>query len=195
MAEWAVTAVGMAPVQHRFLLNGRDIVGRTMRTVLAKRLPEAVTYARANYLTGGTTRTRLAEHTGRLKRSFDAEILGTQFVTGHLGYIKAPPAWVGVHEYGATIRPKQAKYLTVPLADAARGRRAREFPNTFARKSRQGNLIIFQKTAGGGITPLYLLKTSVVIKARPALAPTVARFVPIITQDLQETLDRLMRGG
>lgn len=79
-----------------------------------------------------------------------------------------------VHERGATIRPKRAKYLTVPLPPALTSRgipkkkSARDWRNTFVLKSKKGNLLIVQKRADGGITPLYVLKKSVTIPKRLA---------------------------
>lgn len=75
-----------------------------------------------------------------------------------------------VHEYGATITPKTAKYLTIPLPAALDSRglpkkpRARDWNNTFIAPTKSG-LIIFQKRASR-IVPLYLLKKSVTIKPR-----------------------------
>ena len=194
MAGWGVTEVGQARVQARFALHGLDLVGRMLRTVLPKRLPQAVQYARATYLTGGTTPTRLAERTGRLAKSFDAELTGSLAgVIGRIGYLHGP-SWVGIHEYGGTIRPTQSRYLTVPLTETAQGHRAREFQNTFVQRSRAGSLIIFQKTAGGGIQPLYVLKTHVQMPARPALKPTIDKFVPVITDDLRQAMHRALQG-
>ena len=66
-----------------------------------------------------------------------------------------------LHQYGGTIRPITAKYLTIPLPDAIPGSRARDYENTFIAKG-----IIFQKR-GDDIVPLFLLKKSVKIPARP----------------------------
>jgi hypothetical protein len=67
-----------------------------------------------------------------------------------------------VHERGATIRAKNAQYLTIPLP-AALNRNgtpkrptARSWPNTFVKQSKKGNLLIFQKQ-GADIVPLYVL--------------------------------------
>lgn len=77
-----------------------------------------------------------------------------------------------VHERGATIRPKRAKYLTVPLPPALNSngtpkkKSARDWQNTFVLKSRKGNLLIVQKAGGGQITPLYVLRKQVTIPQR-----------------------------
>jgi len=79
-----------------------------------------------------------------------------------------------VHERGATIRPKRAKYLTIPLPAALTKRgtpikpNARAWKNTFVLKSKKGNLLIMQKKGKGDMVPLYVLKKQVVIPKRLA---------------------------
>lgn len=80
-----------------------------------------------------------------------------------------------VHEQGAVIKPKKAKYLTIPLPPALDSRgvpkkpSARDWADTFILRSKKGNLLIVQKGEGKGkITPLYVLKKSVVIPKRLA---------------------------
>lgn len=74
------------------------------------------------------------------------------------------------HETGGTITAS-GKYLTVPLPAALDSRgiplraSARDWDNTFVRRSQRGNLLIFRRTATG-IVPLYLLKRSVSIPPR-----------------------------
>ena len=92
-------------------------------------------------------------------------------------------ARLSVHETGATIRPRSARFLTIPLPAAMdrRGvplrRRARDWDNTFVATSRRGNLLIFRREAGG-IAPLYLLKTSVTLRPRLGMADAVADVLP-----------------
>lgn len=78
-----------------------------------------------------------------------------------------------VHERGATITPKRAKWLTVPLPAALNANgtpkrpSARDWQNTFIIRSKRGNLLIVQRS-GRGIIPLYVLKKKVVILKRLA---------------------------
>ena len=90
--------------------------------------------------------------------------------------INARRGEAAVHEHGATIRPRRAKYLAIPLPAAlsSRGtllRRPRKWKNTFVAKSRKGNLIIFQKR-GKTIIPLFVPSTNLVV------APRVRGFEP-----------------
>ena len=77
------------------------------------------------------------------------EVNGRTFdkITGQIGGSMI----AAVQEFGATITPKTAKYLTVPLPAALeikgvpRKKSAREWDNTFVAQSKAGNLIIFQR--------------------------------------------------
>lgn len=67
--------------------------------------------------------------------------------------------------FGGTIRPKRAKALAIPWDDSVK-RSPRDYKNTFIAKG-----IIFQKTGKGekDIKPLFILRKSVKIPARPFL--------------------------
>jgi hypothetical protein len=196
---WSASIKGLTALQDRFTYVTRHM-GETAGRILDKRLGEAVAYARATYLTGGTTTTRLAERTGRLKRSFVHQVQvagqgGGTLVTARIGYLKDSPSWVGIHEHGGTIRPRIAHYLAIPLTEEARQTPPRQMQDTFVARSRNtGSLLIFKKVEGGGIIPEYVLKTSVTIPARPALAPTMAKFKPLIADDLRRGVRALIQG-
>jgi len=190
-------------------------VQQTTKRILGARLIEAVRYARTQFLTGGTTAERLAVRTGRLRAAFGAQVTGQGWqIQGRLGYIVPqqvgrdgadPLIYARVHEGwptnrgSTTIRPRSARYLTVPLeaaktaAGVARGR-ARDFDETFVRRSRAGHLIIFQRQGDGQISPLFLLLPEVTIPARPALRPTVAYIRPLIVEDLAQALPGAILG-
>ena len=85
---------------------------------------------------------------------------------------------LSVHEVGAVVKATRAQYLTIPLPAALDPRgvplraRARDWDNTFVRRSRAGNLIIFRKLPGAReLTPLYILKDSVTIRPRLGMEP------------------------
>lgn len=70
-------------------------------------------------------------------------------------------------EFGGTIRAKNAKFLTIPIAPEAKGKRAGEFENTFVMGG-----IIFQgfehgKRKDGSLKALFVLKKSVDQEAEP----------------------------
>lgn len=124
---------------------------------------------------GGTSDKSLSRRTGKLIESVEASIRVTgKFTAGSevRGQIGSPLIYASTQEFGATIRPKRAQYLTVPLPAALDNRgvpilpRARDWPRTFVQRSRRGNLIIFQKRGANKIVPLYVLKKQVTIPPR-----------------------------
>lgn len=88
------------------------------------------------------------------------------------------PFPISVHEEGATIRARNAQFLTIPMPAALNSRgipirpSARDWPDTFVQRSRRGNLLIFQRR-GGTIVPLYLLRRQVQIPPRLEAQKTI----------------------
>lgn len=83
-----------------------------------------------------------------------------------------------IHQTGGTIRPRRAKYLAIPLTpEARRAGSARQWwknaeaagRRPFVWKSRNGNLLLGYRRPRAGLTPMFLLKLSVRIPARPFL--------------------------
>lgn len=116
--------------------------------------------------------------------SFASEVQGQMALRGYMA----------VHEEGAVIRAKRARYLTIPLPAALDSRglplkpSARDWPNTFVGTSRRGNVLIFQRR-GRAIVPLYLLRRSVVMPARLRAEGDVVGSLPYFEQILLERLD------
>lgn len=150
--------------------------------------------AKRNVMTGGGS--GLHVRTGHLHRSitYEGPKRRGRKIIGAVGTnIPYGPS----HEFGATIRPKTAKFLTIPLpaaktaAGAGRGR-ARDFPNTFVRRSKAGNLILFQKI-GKRIIPLFVLKKMVKIPKRPWLKPGVTKSVPRIVKAISRRIKEVFK--
>lgn len=101
---------------------------------------------------------------------------------------------MSIHETGGTISARSTRYLTIPLPAAmdrrgvALKRSARDWPDTFVKRSRAGNLIIFQKR-GKTIVPLYLLKSNVTIPARLRMAETVDDELPRLERAVVAALE------
>ena len=64
--------------------------------------------------------------TGKLARSFKYDVISGPGRV--LGYITTSSIYALVQDLGATIRPKTAKRLAIPMIPAARGKRARDVP-------------------------------------------------------------------
>lgn len=114
-----------------------------------------------------------------------------------------------IHETGGTITPKRSRYLRIPTqfiktpAGVVRGpyqvADARSIPNTFIRKTRAGTLAIWQvqvsgrKGARSSIIPIFWLKPSVFIPARPVKEPAERDATPPITANIQGHIARAER--
>lgn len=72
-----------------------------------------------------------------------------------------------IQDKGGTITPKRGQYLTIPLG-GTRGS-PRNHPGGFFIKSKAGNLLYVIKTGKTGIKPLFVLKKSVTLRAKPYL--------------------------
>lgn len=116
----------------------------------------------------------LSRRSGRLLAQLDDELIFVREAGQEVNVSFTLDGIAAVHETGATIRAKNARYLTIPLPAALNPNgtpkrpNARSWPNTFVQQSRKGNLLIFQKQANGQIVPLYVLKKSVKIPKRLA---------------------------
>lgn len=76
-----------------------------------------------------------------------------------------------IHHFGGVIVPKRAKYLTLPIAPEAQGKRAGDVPSdeTWFRRTDDGKLFLMQ-----GNTTLFLLLKSVTMPSRPFMDITAA---------------------
>lgn len=119
------------------------------------------------------------------------KIVAAQITTGKMG----------IHETGGTIRASGSGYLTIPLPAAMDGRgvplrqRARDWDNTFVRRSKKGNLLIFRSLPGANdLTPLYILKREVYIKPRLYMEPKfytqMGYFDNKLWERISDTIDR-----
>ena len=75
----------------------------------------------------------------------------------------------GIHEYGATITPKKAQYLTVPCHPKAVGKKAREFSDLWTLRTDSGELFLCRNTGKDSFDVYYWLTKSVKIPERAFL--------------------------
>jgi hypothetical protein len=91
-----------------------------------------------------------------------------------------------------TVINKKDKKLAIPLTAAktpsgvVRGK-PRDFQNTFIRKSKAGNLIIFQNESDG-IKPLFVLKDQVKVPARVHPEIILERFRSRVNEEVAEAI-------
>lgn len=127
-----------------------------------------------------------------------------QFINGHkvqVGVFGEEDSWIvmvaSVHEFGATIRPKRAKALTIPLKPEVRDKRARDIPGIFRLKAskdsnEKGNILARKK--GKGIEALFFLAKKVVIPERSFLRSTFDEEKPKIDNMVQKMLVQVYAG-
>lgn len=177
--------------------KGLEAFGKSLKKGMAAAMPvlkkEMTTYLESTALAmkqrhstpwpGGTGAKTLSRRSGAGMRSLidGIKVEGTTY-ENLKGRITGLP-YLRTHEFGATIRPKKGKYLTVPLPAALKSdgtpikSSARDWQNTFVIKSKKGNLLIVRRE-GKDIVPLYVLKESVTIQPRLGLQETLNSGMP-----------------
>lgn len=141
---------------------------------------------------GGTSENSLSKRSGLLIRALQKSVKVRGKTIDTIEAEIVIPASRSIHETGGTIRPKNKKFLTIPLPDAQNSRGiappfARQWKNTFVAETKKGNLIIFQRRATK-IVPLYLLKKSVTIKPRLGLRTELMKSIPYFKERLADRL-------
>lgn len=129
-----------------------------------------------NYLKGQV----LKSVTGKLSSSINWWLSGSE------GWIGSNLVYAAIHEYGGTIVPKNAKYLTIPLWKGAARQigGAREVPGAFF-KMTNGRLLMYGKSKYG-VMPYFLLLKSVTLPPRPYIWPAIERFFKDDAQRIAE---------
>lgn len=107
---------------------------------------------------------------GELSRSWLTMLQGTNLRT-LVAEVFTTSKYARIHQFGGVIRPKRAKYLTIPTKfnQTPRGNTrtgARHLVNSFVKRSKKGNLLIFQSQPSGDIKPMFVLKKQVTIPKR-----------------------------
>lgn len=165
----------MAESARRRLVNGID--------------PEGRPHKRRAGLTQWSTRgSKPGRDTGQLARS----IRGTKerIPRGVKVYWGSPHFYAKVYEEGATIRPKAAKLLTVPLTRKAKRYRAREYPDPLTLiRGRSGRfwLVHIPKGKTGSWKFVYALIPKAVVPARSHL-PVSQTDVDWIDRHIEDAL-------
>lgn len=99
-----------------------------------------------------------------------------------------------VQEYGMTIQPKQAQYLTVPMTrEAALAESARSFPDLhyFDRGDQPPLLVRYHPDR---VEPMYILLKEVTIPARSFMRSTFDQKHDSFVMDIGDDFDHLLEG-
>lgn len=145
------------------------------------------------HLSGPGSDSTLKRRSGTLAKSLHVEVRKTSptQVTGSIFFQGGGAVYAPTHEFGATIRAKNRKYLTIPLpaaltpAGVPKGK-ARDFREAFFRVVR-GNLFLVQRV-GRDTVPLFLLKESVKIPPRLKFRESFRAFEPQILRRVDEAI-------
>lgn len=175
------------------------ILKRELKSYLES-LSEAAYRRHSRPWPSGTTDKTLSRRSGRAIESLktNIKVSGSTIsdIKGHLGGV----FYLNTQEYGATIRPKRSKYLTVPLPPALnpdgtpKKPNARAWKNTFIATSRKGNLLIFQRI-DKKIVPLYVLKKEVKIPPRLGMKQSIEVSLPyFVDRVVDQMVKELLRG-
>lgn len=180
-----------------------DRAGPLIRKALRKYLEGVATELVARHGTpwpGGTGHNSLSARSGALIDSIQRSVsVSGDKVDRLVGQIGADLDYAAIHEAGGVIRARGGGYLTVPLPAALdssglpKRRSARDWDNTFVKRSRKGNLLIFQRR-GGRAVPLYVLKREVRIPARLGMRDELLQQSPGFAKDVRDAIQDAIRG-
>jgi hypothetical protein len=209
--EFQRAADGIAALDHYLRQVGETrlpgIVRRELDLYLRKVATIVATRAGRPWPQGGppwfTHPTDLSTRSGRAVESIheSVRVTGADSIGSIRGYIGGV-GYLIPHEFGATIVPRRAKWLTLPLRPALGPngvplqRRARDWADTFIRRSRFGQqrLIIYQRR-GSTIVPLYLLAKKVVIKPRLHMSLTLDQYIYSFIEGVTRSARRELTQG
>ncbi len=94
-----------------------------------------------------------------------------------------------VHEYGMTIRPREAQWLTIPLIPDAKGKRARDFELFFYQPDGEDYALLARERGNGDIENVFLLLKSVEIPERSFIRTGFDQNVDEITDKIEDMLN------
>ena len=175
-------------------------------TPALRRLEAGLQPARLAPIIGRSARNATREHLfakdatgnrlgGRRTHYYGTAARGTNFTTeGDTVVVSIPQIGIRQRYYGGTIKPKTAKYLTIPVHPTAHGKRAREFSDLEVVFGQGGRPIALARRASGKRTLgeiYYRLVRSVTQAADPAVLPTTEALGAAIRPDLEQHIGRL----
>ena len=147
---------------------------------------------------------RLNVRSGRLRGSISGSAMkdtrGNVVLQLQAGGRDKDVSYARIHEEGGTIRPVNAKFLTIPISDklftgagVQRYKSVRDVPDplTFA-QSRKGQPLLLHEVTG---EVFYILKKQVKIPRRPYLKPAVDRVSREIGRELPPIIGAEVRIG
>jgi hypothetical protein len=128
---------------------------------------------------------------GALARSFQTKLVKTEGGNVEVGVYSSLP-YARIHERGGVIRPKNGKFLTIPISPQAQRTTARRFPEPLFYLHRPpAHPVLAEQLGGDRVQAHYILRTSVRIAAKGYLTKAADKSLPvaqeIVRRALQET--------
>lgn len=175
-----------------------EVVSRELRLHLED-LMQALELRHSNPWPQGTGTKTLSKRSGfmleAMRESLKVEGGTIPTIAGYMSV----PGTRKIHEHGGVLKPKKAKYLTIPLPAALNSNGTPKRPSasawkdTFVIKSKAGNLLICQKQ-GARLVPLYVLKKSVTIPPRLGMRETAEAGQTILSDRMATAILDKLRG-
>lgn len=102
----------------------------------------------------------------------------------------------GAHEFGAVIRPKNSKWLTIPLHPELKGKSPRSIPGLKFIPPRKGKSAFLAKVEGGKLEPFFILTKKVVIPERSWLRGTfdLQSFQDAVMEEFEKGISDFLNG-
>jgi phage gpG-like protein len=132
---------------------------KILANTAAKRIQDRINKGGVKPGTSKSNGKKTLLESGKLKNSIRYRVSGQKIVISAGG---AGMPYAAIQHTGGVIKPRRAKYLAIPLNSIAKAKSPRDFKKTFIRKG-----IIYLEGDNGVVTPMYVLKKSVTIPARP----------------------------
>jgi phage gpG-like protein len=183
-----MTVLGVDKMKAR--LEGWAKFQDRMTPVMLRIATDLATHIDKDKLRGQVLHTR----SGKLRRSLHPSVYSTS-PTELVAMVSNNTEYARIQEYGGTIRPVNRQWLTIPLPAALtpkgvmRYPSARDYPNTFIAK---GTIFQDPKKKGGLPVPLFLLRKTSKIPARPYMAPSLREMKQDILARMTQAIQRAM---
>lgn len=112
----------------------------------------------------------------------------------NVGCIKGDHTWLAaIHEYGCTIKPKKARFLTVPIHPDAVGKKANEFSDLFIFEAASGEKFL-AKGEGDNLIFYYWLTPSVTIPERSFLRAGHDAYIDEVMNKASKLVGQVING-
>jgi hypothetical protein len=184
-------AVMMQALNQGMIVSGK-VLNSKVRAFLERTVEEIIRRNSASW-PDGTTGTSVSRRSGALADSLRQGIKVTGTTLDSIRGEVTGIFYLGLQEFGGTLKADSGSYLAIPLPAALDGSgmplkpSPRDWDGTFVATTKAGNLVIFRKD-GTQLVPLYVLKTSVRVPARLGATQEFRRQIPYFMSQVIDTL-------